>query len=300
MSDASYEMLSLLMRYVFLALGVVILLRSYRWLRRDDKAYRREIESLPDAGLVGEVVDMNTGESFPLPREGTIGSGRACDIRLRSSAVAARHASFLFVDGKGLVIRPLGGHYVALDGEPVTGSGCALHGTRLEIGDITLRVRLFAGLNVPRRAVYAPDDGVLSPAEDPELDALLSGLTGAPGAYAPLPEEEAGDGWHGAAAPADENGVSFPDGYPPPADAPDGHALQNGEEQSSAFVPAQDGFDPFSMPDDPAMGAGADDAFDMNMTWPYAPFPDADGQDDPTFSSPSSRRTRRSRRRNGL
>ena len=28
MSDASYEMLSLLMRYVFLALGVVILLRN--------------------------------------------------------------------------------------------------------------------------------------------------------------------------------------------------------------------------------------------------------------------------------
>ena len=48
------------------------------------------------------------------------------------------------------------------------------------------------------------------------------------------------------------------------------------------------------------MDAGADDAFDMNMTWPYAPLPDTDGQDDPAFSSPSSRRTRRSRRRNGL
>lgn len=158
--QGGYEIFALFMRYVFVALGALMLLRAFRWLQKDARAYRKEIKSLPDAGLVGEMVDMQTGKSYPLPREGVLGAGRSCDIRIKDGLLASRHLSFLFVEGKGLLIRPLGRKNVLLDGEMVVGQGFALHGTRLEAGGLMLRVRLFAGLHVPRRVLYQEDDEI--------------------------------------------------------------------------------------------------------------------------------------------
>ena len=107
------------------------------------------MRALPDAGLVGEVVDLRTGQAQPLPREGTIGSSRECDIRVKDTGVKRNHALFTFEDGKGMHIVPRLGARVLLNGREIGGSGYALHGTRLQLGNAELRVRLFAGLNVP-------------------------------------------------------------------------------------------------------------------------------------------------------
>ena len=162
MSAEAYELLSMLMRYVFVGIGALIVWRSYRWLRRDARAYQREMRSLPDAGLVGEIVNLTTGASQPLPREGTIGSSRECDIRVKDSAVKRRHARFEFEEGKGLKIIPEHRSPMLLSGVEMNGPGYALHGTQLQIGNTMLRVRLFAGLKVPQPAAYPAPDAVLS------------------------------------------------------------------------------------------------------------------------------------------
>lgn len=157
MSGELYEVISMLMRYVFVFLGVLILFRAYRWLRRDARRYQREMKSLPDAGLVGEIVDLQRMESQPLPREGTIGSGRDCDIRLKYPGVKRCHALFAFEEGKGIRIAPRHRHLLFMEGIEVGSAGYALHGTQLQIGDAMIRVRLFAGLNVPHPAQFAQE-----------------------------------------------------------------------------------------------------------------------------------------------
>ena len=149
MADSAYELLALAMRYVFVLAGALLLWRAFRWMRRDARQYQRDMRALPDAGLVGEVVDLRTGQAQPLPREGTIGSSRECDIRVKDTGVKRNHALFTFEDGKGLRIVPRLGARVLLNGREIGGSGYALHGTRLQLGGAELRVRLFAGLNVP-------------------------------------------------------------------------------------------------------------------------------------------------------
>lgn len=159
MAGTGYEIFALLMRYVFVALGALILLRALFWLRKDARAWHKEIKNLPDAGLVGELRDMQSDQSYPLPREGVLGKKHSCDIRIKGHLMPGKALTFLFVEGKGLAITPLGGQNVYLDGEAVRGSkGYALHGTQLEVGGTVLKVRLFAGLKVPRRVLYHPGE----------------------------------------------------------------------------------------------------------------------------------------------
>lgn len=157
MDSEAYELLALLMRYVFVAIGAIILWRAYRWMRRDARQYKKEMRSLPDAGLVGEIVNLRTGKSQPLPREGVIGSSRACDIRIKENGVARRHALFAFEDGKGLRITPHLGNHLFMEGVELKGPAHALHGTQLQLGDAVLRVRLFAGLKMPHPMQFQAD-----------------------------------------------------------------------------------------------------------------------------------------------
>jgi len=159
-AEGAYELLALAMRYVFVLIGALMLWRAFRWMRRDARQYQRDMRTLPDAGLVGEMVDLQTGRAQPLPREGTIGSSRECDIRIKGTGVLRNHALFAFEEGKGLRVTPQRGAQVLLSGTPVKGYAHALHGTQLQLGDAVLRVRLFAGLDVPFAAAYqmeAPD-----------------------------------------------------------------------------------------------------------------------------------------------
>ena len=166
MSSEAYELLALLMRYVFVLIGALIVWRSFRWLRRDARAYKREMRALPDAGLIGEMVNLYTGEAQPLPREGTIGTGRACDIRLKDNTVKRQHVRFAFEEGKGLRLTPLRNCTMLVSGVPFSSHAYALHGTQIQIGQTPLRVRLFAGLNIPQPAAYPEPDAILSPGID--------------------------------------------------------------------------------------------------------------------------------------
>lgn len=161
MSSEAYEILALLMRYVFVCIGLMIVWRSFRWLRRDTRAYHREMQALPDAGYIGEIVDLITGQAYPLPHEGTIGSSRTCDITVKGDGVARTHVRFEFEEGKGLKIIPLRHRPLLVNGVEACRVCFALHGTQLQIGENSLRVRLFAGLNVPHPAAYPEPDAIL-------------------------------------------------------------------------------------------------------------------------------------------
>ncbi len=153
-----YELISQGLRYWFVLLGFAILWRAFSWFMQDRRAYRKMLRALPDAGLVGEVVDLATGASQALPREGVIGSGKGCDIRL--SGIRSRECEYAFVDGKGIELIPARrSHELVLDGDPVQGRAFAAHGSRLELPGYSLRFRLFAGLNVPVRSreVYSQE-----------------------------------------------------------------------------------------------------------------------------------------------
>ena len=88
------------MRYWFIALAALIFARRLAITRRVQGHTRRTLRGLPDAGLVGELVDIATGAAYPLPREGMIGSGRSCDIRI--SGFRRREIEFVFRPGEGM------------------------------------------------------------------------------------------------------------------------------------------------------------------------------------------------------
>lgn len=162
-----YELVALGMRYWFVFLGIVILLRAARWAMQEHRAYRRTLAALPDAGLIGEIVNIETGEAQPLPREGVIGSGRACDVRLRG--LRAREVEFILKEGTGVHVMPCHmRHQALLDGQPLDRRrSWALHGSRLSLPGYYMRFRLFAGLDVPS----------LQQASADEADAVHQGQT---------------------------------------------------------------------------------------------------------------------------
>lgn len=157
MTNDAYEFLALVMRYVFVLIGALVLLRAYRWMRRDSRAYHREMRALPDAGLVGEIVDLRTGKSQPLPREGDMGASRECDIHVKGAGVLRHHVRFSFEEGKGILITPSRWGKTFLGGQEMRTSGYALHGSQLQLGDAVLRMRLFAGLKVPHPVAFQQD-----------------------------------------------------------------------------------------------------------------------------------------------
>lgn len=157
MSDQLYEMLSIGLRYWFVLLGLLIVARSFLWLRRDRREKHERLRRLPDAGMIGQLVvergtdELPEGTAIPLPNEGYLGCLRSSDVFIPSDTVAREHLYFEFHPGRGLEIRPMRGCTCICDG--VTRSrkhpgGPLLHGSLLEAGDVLLRVRFFAGIDV--------------------------------------------------------------------------------------------------------------------------------------------------------
>jgi hypothetical protein len=154
----SYELISLGMRYVFLLLLNVFLFRIVFLMYKNQRRYRNALHQLPDAGLVGEIVDLLSGVSHPLPKEGMMGSGRNCDVKL--PGLKRREIEFVFRSGLGVKLIPIHSkHGGLLDGHPLRKQDAyALHGTILEIRGLRLRFRLFAGLDLPMREERASQD----------------------------------------------------------------------------------------------------------------------------------------------
>ena len=156
-----YEIIAQGARYWFLFLMVLIVWRSYRWYRKDRRQYKKRLRLLPDAGYVGELVTVRgneqlpTGTILPVPWEGILGSGRGCDLFLPAPGVALKHCWFSYDREDGLRLEPYHGRTVRVDDQTQTGRGERLsmhHGSRLFVGEVELRLRMFAGFETAARA----------------------------------------------------------------------------------------------------------------------------------------------------
>ena len=160
-----YRVLSTGLRYWFAVLGLLIVLRSFLWLWKDHLEKHRRLRSLPDAGMIGELVvlseggELAPGTTLPVPREGTMGDVRGCDIPVPGAGLQRLHLDFRWVEGKGLLITPCRGRYALVDGEEASRKTPRLmgHGSLLQVGYATLRLRLFAGLEAAYRARFQED-----------------------------------------------------------------------------------------------------------------------------------------------
>ena len=167
-------------RYLFplLALSLVFLVLFFIL---SESANRRErIRGLPGSGTVGELVVLSGGQDldvntwFPVPREGVLGSIRSCDLVIPCPGVHNKHLDFSWQDGQGLLIRPLTGCEVLINGTPVNCRTNAAavpltHGSVLQIGSAVLRLHLFAAL-----------DNTAAPVQTPPAE--ISGFNGIPAA----------------------------------------------------------------------------------------------------------------------
>lgn len=178
MPDQVYSVVSGAMRFVFAFLGCLIVLRAFFWLRKDRRESHRRLRRLPDAGCVGEWVvlygsdTLPEGTCIPVTREGILGSVRSCDVALPYPGIKRAHLDFSFENGVGLLITPRSGCTVLVDGTPFdcrtdARSHPMVHGSVLQLGDLLLRLRLFAGVDIERSATFADDS--LSVVPQPEI-----------------------------------------------------------------------------------------------------------------------------------
>ena len=159
MAPLDFEILSKLMRYVFTFLGVVIVWRSYAWLRKDRRAATKRLKGLPDAGTIGFLTvlkgssELREGDMIPVPGEGVLGFVRTCDVVVPVTDVVAQHLDFTFRNGKGLYIYPRRGCPAAVDGVTIDSRADSRrypmhHGSILQVGEALLQLGVFAGLDV--------------------------------------------------------------------------------------------------------------------------------------------------------
>ena len=198
MGADAYEILALCMRYVFAALMLLIVLRAWRITAADGARATKLRRLSPQTGIVGELLVVGGGERardgmrYRLILEGTVGSGRRCDIRIRHSSVRARHAVFQMTN-EGLFIRSHAGARIA-DGHGRQRREMTLHdGDILFIGRVRLMLVLSEADEAPeelerrhrriRRAqeeerAERDDDFFDVPRQEPE-DLFLSNPAGA-------------------------------------------------------------------------------------------------------------------------
>ena len=164
-----YSVVAAAMRYWFVFLGVLIVIRAYVWLIRDRREKHRRLSSMPDSGMIGALVVMRAGEGLEegeyltVPWEGNLGSSRNCDVVIPSREVARVHAYLSFSPKYGVLVEPSSGHFCVIDGEEVS---CRSrredhplkHGSLLEVGDCLLRMRFYAGLDTAHRASFLDEE----------------------------------------------------------------------------------------------------------------------------------------------
>ena len=223
-----YAIASLACRYWFAFLGVLIVWRSFVWLRKDRRQINRRLKTLPDAGMIGELVVLQGSDELPedtylpVPREGTLGCLRTCDLVVPVAGVARQHLDFVFVNGQGLRLNPHPGCVCIVDGEPVTDrlSGEQFpmgHNSLLSVGDAMLKLRLFAGLDAPYPAEFLPDDYADSwePPPDEAAPAYLPQYEQQQSFYPPQEQPYAQQPpWQQMPPPIDEQ--QYPDAYQQP------------------------------------------------------------------------------------
>lgn len=146
-----YEVLAFVLSLCFPAMAAVIVLRAAVWVRHDSRARRRTLQSLPDAGNIGELAiirdasgQMQKGDCIAVPHEGVLGSARVCDVVIRHEDVPARAAQFVLTR-EGLMMTPSRGMALRVNGETYAEPVTLTHGHTLQWGGLRLRLRLFEG-----------------------------------------------------------------------------------------------------------------------------------------------------------
>ena len=179
MGANAFEILALAMRYVFAGLMLLIVLRAWRITAIDSRRARKLRRLSPDTGVVGEMLVVEGGERartgmrYPVTLEGTMGSGRRADVRVRHSSVRSRHA-FYQMTREGLFVR---GHASARlrDGAGRVARELTLgDGDVLQLGAVKMMLVLSDGGGAPdemnrrvlRRRPERPDGSDGAPDED--------------------------------------------------------------------------------------------------------------------------------------
>lgn len=188
MASLDFMILSKLMSYVFTFLGVMIVWRTFAWLRKDRRQTHKRLKALPDAGTIGILTvlqgseELEAGTILPVPFEGVLGFVRTCDVVVPVDDVVSQHLDFTFRNGKGLYIYPRRGCPVAVDGVTLDSRTDSRrypmqHGSILCVGEAVLQLGVFAGLDVehfngvwqstPAQDAYAEP---ISPEDEPAYD----------------------------------------------------------------------------------------------------------------------------------
>ncbi|NLB91201.1 MAG: FHA domain-containing protein [Clostridiales bacterium] len=163
----AYEVAALALRYWFVFLGLLIVWRSFSWLKKDRQQRKNRLQKLPDAGLIGELVvisgtdSLPTGTILPAPREGTLGNHKICDIYLPVAGIKKRHADFRFKNGLGFMLFPARGQKLLIDDKTYDKKdsyGLMHHGSKLIINQVVLRLRLFVGLETSQSTVSSKQE----------------------------------------------------------------------------------------------------------------------------------------------
>lgn len=173
MASLDFMILSKLMSYVFTFLGVLIVWRTFSWLRKDRRQTHKRLKALPDAGTIGILTvlegsdELEEGTLLPVPFEGVLGFVRTCDVVVPVDNVVSQHLDFTFRNGKGLYIYPRRGCPVTVDGVTIDSRADShrypmQHGSILCVGEAVLQLGVFAGLDVEHFG------GVWSSPPDPE------------------------------------------------------------------------------------------------------------------------------------
>ena len=150
MSTNAYELLALAMRYVFAGLIVLIVARAWYGASVDSQRATKLRRLSPDTGIIGELLVTDGGERakpgmrYPVTLEGTIGSNRRADIRIRHSSIRRRHAIYQMTD-EGFFVR---GHANIRVGDGTGRFARELllkDGDHLQVGGVTLMLVLTDG-----------------------------------------------------------------------------------------------------------------------------------------------------------
>lgn len=165
MPSQIYEILSLMMRYWFAALGVLIVLRAFWWLWKDHRS--REKSGVPAGrgqhrGICGRKRLRRTPAGYAAACPGGRDAGQRAELRhcCPCARVSPRHLDVMFRNGYGLYIIPWRGCSCIVDGETVASRKDGMahplqHNSILEVGQARLRLRVFAGLDVEDVRAYA-------------------------------------------------------------------------------------------------------------------------------------------------
>ena len=161
-SPEIYEIVSLAARYWFAALGVLIIWRAWRCIVSDNRHAKILRDWTPQTGAIGELLIVaggggaRRGTRYSLLKECLIGSGRACDISLKSAGVMKRHAIIELREG-GLLVSAMHGARVGIGGGELSRQVFLKDGEALNLGGASLRLTLYDAPIPDADALYDVD-----------------------------------------------------------------------------------------------------------------------------------------------